>query len=108
MSYSLADLVWLIIVVAIIYYWWLAKGIKEYALQRTRSHCKNLGLQLLDDSIALRGLWLKTNTQGKLQVWRSYNFDFSSQGDDRYQGRIILLGRAIENIQLAPHRISEP
>ena len=51
-----------------------------------------MDLQLLDESVALRALWFKRSPDGQLR-WRSYNFDFTSTGDDRYQGRIILLGK---------------
>ncbi len=104
MQFELTDLLWLIAALLFMQYWWSAKGIKEIALTATRKHCKQLQLQLLDDSIALRGLWLKRDRDGRIRCWRSYNFDFSSTGEDRYQGRIILLGRRIETIDLETHR----
>lgn len=88
-------------------YWWHSKGVKERTLVAVRRHCEKLDLQLLDQSVALRGLWFKRDDAGKLHFWRSYTFDFSSQGDDRYQGRIVLLGSRIVSIELDPHRIDE-
>lgn len=107
MVIEVSDLLWLLVISFCCYYWWLSKGIKERALVAVRRHCDKLNLQLLDQSIALRGLWLKRGSDGKVHFWRSYNFDFSSQGDDRYKGRVTLLGNRIEGFDLEPHRIDE-
>ncbi len=107
MTFELGDFFWLLVVVLVIHYWWHSKGVKEIALNATRRHCIKLDLQLLDDSIALRGLWLKRDSLGKPRFWRSYVFEFSSQGDDRYHGRITLLGKRIESIDLEVHRVNE-
>ena len=105
MYIELTDLVWLTLICAALLHWWKAQQIKEIALKAVRKHCKELDLQLLDQSIALRGLWLKCDNEGKVRIWRSYTFAFSSTGDDRYEGRISLLGRQITGMQLEPHRL---
>lgn len=83
---------------------WSAQGIREIALRATIDYCASTEVQLLDQNVSLRGLWFKRDQQGKLRVWRAYNFEFSSTGDERYQGRTVLLGRIVQNISLAPHR----
>ena len=85
--------------------WWNAQGAKQRALESTRAYCKRMDLQLLDDVVALRGFWFKRDRGGRLHLWRSYNFEFSSTGSERYQGRIILLGFSVESIELEPHRL---
>ncbi|MCW8884850.1 MAG: DUF3301 domain-containing protein [Motiliproteus sp.] len=105
MVFELSDLFWLLTIYLIVLYWWNAKGVKEVALKATLKHCQEMEVQLLDQSISLRGFWVKRDSGGRLRFWRSYNFDFSSNGDDRYQGRIIILGKRIESIQLEPHRL---
>ena len=104
MTFEISDLLWLLVAYACMWYWWSAKGAKELALNTTRRHCKQLDLQLLDDSIALRAFWLKRDTRGRMRLWRSYDFEFSSTGDDRYSGRIVLLGLSVESIDLQTHR----
>ncbi|MGB0468622.1 MAG: DUF3301 domain-containing protein [Pontibacterium sp.] len=105
MYIELQDLFWLSLISLLCLHWWHSLKIKETALKHTRRHCKEMDLQLLDDSIGLRALWLKRDTGGRLRFWRTYVFEFTATGDDRYQGRIILLGRKITDIQLEPHRI---
>ena len=77
---------------------------KEIALAATRRYCREMDLDLLDDSVVLRGFWLKRDSRGSLRMWRSFLFEFSTTGEERYQGRIILLGNTVETIQLQAHR----
>ncbi|MGH1461776.1 MAG: DUF3301 domain-containing protein [Neptuniibacter sp.] len=105
MYVDIESLFWLTLIALVIYHWWRSQQVKEIALKHTRKHCKELELQLLDDNINLRGLWLKRDDDGKLKVWRSYNFEFSSTGDERYEGKVVLLGKKITNMELAPHRL---
>ncbi|PIE25043.1 MAG: hypothetical protein CSA60_01675 [Neptuniibacter caesariensis] len=87
------------------YHWWQSQKVKEVALNYTRRQCKALGLQLLDDNINLRGFWLRRDKNGQVRVWRSFNFEFSSTGDERYSGNIITLGRNVTDLHLQPHRL---
>jgi hypothetical protein len=59
---------------------------------------------LLDDAIYLRGLWVKRDDRGQLRVWRRFLFEFSTTGEERYTGRIIMLGQTITHMELEPHR----
>ncbi len=86
--------------------WWNAQGVKQIARVATKAYCKKMDVQLLDDGVFLRGFWFKRNSRNVLQLWRSYNFEFTSTGEERYGGRIILLGRYVEDIQLDPHRLN--
>jgi hypothetical protein len=103
--FEFSDLLWLLVAYLAALHWWNSKGAKEIALKATLKHCREMEVQLLDQSISLRGFWIKRDGGGRLRFWRSYNFDFSSNGDDRYEGRIIILGRRVESIQLEPHRV---
>lgn len=100
------DLIVAAALVGLLTLWWNAQGAKQRALHATRAYCKRAEVQLLDDAVALRGFWLKRDGQGRLRVWRSYNFEFTSTGFDRYRGRIILLGDRIERIDLEPYRLN--
>ncbi len=86
-------------------YFWSAQGIKEGAFRATKIYCEKMEVQLLDQSIALRGFWFKRDKQGKIRIWRSFQFEFTATGEERYRGLIVLLGREILSIQLEPHRI---
>lgn len=105
MNIELSDLFVAAFFGVIVWHLWNAQGIKQYALSEVKAYCDKMDVQLLDEGIVLRGFWLKRDSHGRLKIWRSYLFEFSSTGDERYQGRIILLGMVIQQIQLQPHRL---
>lgn len=105
MFVDLESLFWLTFLLMVIYHWWQSQKVKEIALTYARRKCSELDLQLLDDNINLRGFWLKRDDSGKLKIWRSYNFEFSSTGEERYKGRVVMLGRTMTDLHLDPHRL---
>ena len=92
---TLATLFWLFVAGFAIWYWWRAKAIKDFVLQAAHRYCKSMDVMLLDDAVYLRGLWFKRDQNGKLRVWRRFLFDFTTTGEERYTGRIIMLGQSI-------------
>tara|TARA_R110002167_G_scaffold193643_5_gene396231 strand:+ start:4815 stop:5129 length:315 start_codon:yes stop_codon:yes gene_type:complete len=86
-------------------YWLRARDLKQLALSKATNHCKELDLALLDESVVLKKISLMRNIKGRLVLSRAYQFDFTSNGEDRYQGSIILAGRQVLQIKLPPHRI---
>lgn len=103
---ELADLFWLLALAAVAAYWWQAHAVREQALQMARKRCRELEVQLLDDTVALRGLWLRRGDDGAVHWWRSYLFEFTATGDDRYPGSVEMLGRRLVALELAPHRLN--
>ena len=105
MTFAISDLILIGLFIFFYLYWSSSHDVKQIAYNAVKAYCLKMDVQLLDDYVALNGFWLKRNEHGKIQVWRSYVFEFTSQGDDRYNGKVIMLGRKIEAIQLEPYRI---
>ena len=101
---TLGTLFWLFVAGFLIWYWWRAKAIKDFVLHAARQYCKKMDVMLLDDAVYLRGLWFKRDDQGRVRVWRRFLFDFTSTGEERDAGRIIMLGQRIIHMELEPHR----
>lgn len=101
---TLTNLTWLFVLGFAIWYWWRSKAIKDFVLAAAKAHCKRMDVMLLDDAVYLKGLWFKRDRHGRMRVWRRFLFDFTSTGEERYLGRIIMLGPYIEHIELEPHR----
>ncbi|MBS3805143.1 MAG: DUF3301 domain-containing protein [Oleiphilaceae bacterium] len=101
---TLGNLFWIFLLSFLAWYWWKAKAIKDFVADAARNHCKKMDVMLLDDVVYLRGLWFKRDRQGNLRVWRRFLFDFTATGEERYVGRIIMLGKTIQQIELEPHR----
>ncbi|MGL6161427.1 DUF3301 domain-containing protein [Microbulbifer sp.] len=106
MYYSLSDLFWLFLFVLAGWYLWAGMAAKEQARRAAASHCAQLGVQLLDDTVALMRTRLKRDSRGQVRLQRSYEFEFTSTGEHRYAGIAVLHGRRITQIQLSPHHLA--
>jgi hypothetical protein len=93
--------------VLLLYFAWLSVQAREYAYFLALKHCRQYDLQLLEQSVAFKALWLKRDATGKMRFWRSYKFEFSSTGDERYHGLVIMLGRRLERVELEPYRLPD-
>jgi hypothetical protein len=86
-------------------YWFNAQKAKEIALGTARAHCLAMEVQMLDDYVALNGIRLKRDKLRKIHLRRSFQFEFSSTGNERYNGTVFVLGRRVESIYMDPYRI---
>jgi len=102
---SLRSLALTALIVGAVWYWLRAREIKEQTLKAAARYCEDLSLKLLDDSVALKEIRPLRSSQGLICLKRRYLFDFTSTGEDRYQGEIILIGRKVQQIKLQPHRV---
>ena len=85
-------------------YWWSAIAAREVAQRAARRHCDEHGLQFLDGCVTLRRIWVRRDGRGRICLWRSYQFEFSATGGERYQGSVATLADRVEGIHLPPHR----
>jgi hypothetical protein len=86
-------------------YWFNAQKAKEIALGAAKAHCLAMDVQMLDGYVALNGICLKRDKLRKMQLRRSFLFEFSSTGNERYNGTVLMLGRGVESIYMEPYRI---
>lgn len=103
---ELSDLFWLALTASLCLLWWHNLKIREYATRQVHDYCRQQNIQLLDESIALKSMSPRRNRQGNLELVRCYQFNFTSTGDERYQGQVRLNGRRVVAFELPPHRIS--
>lgn len=100
----LNDLILIALLLSAYLYWFNGQQVKEAALKAVRAHCLNLDVQMLDEYVALNSMRLKRGQAGKIQVQRTFLFEFSSTGNERYNGVCIMLGRRFESIWMEPYR----
>ena len=105
MTFAYSELIMIVLLVGFLFYWSSAQQIREIALNTAKAYCQKMDVKMLDGYVALNALWLKRDKYGKIRVWRSYLFEFTATGEDRYNGKVIMLGKLIESVQLEPHRI---
>ncbi|MGE5385888.1 MAG: DUF3301 domain-containing protein [Betaproteobacteria bacterium] len=75
---------------------------REIAVAAALAACAQDALQLLDETVAIRKLWLARDSEGRLRLLREYGFEFSETGDNRRSGRLTLIGHELEMLHLRP------
>jgi len=88
-------------------HWWRARGFKSQALSLAWQRCRLLQVQLLDQSVVLKKMRLQRGESGSLQWRRTYDFEFSSTGSDRYKGTLVLAGARLLSIEMEPHIVPD-
>lgn len=99
------DFFLILLLLMIAYYWSSSMKAREIAFRAAVAYCQKMDVLLLDDYVALTGQWLKRDDLGTAKVWRSFQFEFSSTGNERYHGKVVMLGGKILTIQLDPYKI---
>jgi hypothetical protein len=99
---------WIILVLAMAGAWfWLdSLRCREIALAAGERACAAQGLQFLDWTVAQMRLRPERDGEGRVRLRRVYRFEYSETGDDRLQGSVRLLGRRVEEVQLARQLLS--
>ena len=104
--YDLADLIWILLAGVCALYLLRSGQFKGRARQLAIAHCRQLDLQLLDYSMVIIGLWPVRRSNG-LVFRRTYQFEFASTGDHRYQGKLIMEGIQLVSIELEAYKLPE-
>jgi hypothetical protein len=81
------------------WFWLDASRAREMAVGLAQSACRERGVQLLDQAVALRRFGLRWRTQG-LRIRRVYRFEFSEEGIGRRSGYLVLLGLHLVDLSL--------
>ena len=77
---------------------------RDAALRTAREACAAEGLMLLDYTVAIASLKLARDENGRIQIQRAYDFEYSDTGDNRLKGSIVLRGHRVIvlNVGLRP------
>lgn len=98
---------WLLLIIPGVSYWWDTLRAKEIARHAGLAICRRNEVQFLDDTVERKRLWLRRNEQGRLQLCRLYFFEFASDGAQRYQGRVTLLGHQVHEVEMDAYRLPD-
>lgn len=105
MNIQLSDIIWFGLLASLAALWWHGQGIKAAALVHVKKYCEHYDIQLLDESLVLRKLWLSRNKEGVVRIQRTYFFEFTSTGEYRYRGTITLLGYKLQGVDAQTHHL---
>jgi hypothetical protein len=96
---DLSNLLLLLVLGAIVGLWLKLSTARERAVQEARRQCAQHGLQLLDETVGLRGVRLR-RVNGLRMIERCYGFEVSIDGHDREPGRLWMIGNALVGLSL--------
>ena len=85
----------LLLIAAAIWSWMDALRAREQAIVHGRELCREAGVQLLDQTVALKRLRL-ARRDGLPTFVRRYGFEVSLNGSDRHRGHLDLSGHRLE------------
>lgn len=98
---DMLDVLVVMIVFAIaVFAWQDALAARELARRLSQRLCAEAGVQLLDQTVALRRFALARSASGWLTLRRWYSFDVSIDGHDRHRGGLRLLAGRLEDFSL--------
>jgi Protein of unknown function (DUF3301) len=72
----------------------------EIAIEFCKRACRNLGVQLLDDTVSLTRLRPCRDNRRNLTLCRVYTFDYTVDRVNREQGYIRMVGKEMDMIKL--------
>ncbi|MBN7821419.1 DUF3301 domain-containing protein [Bowmanella sp. Y26] len=99
---SLGELTLILVIIALGWQFWRIRAMTEQAYRYMDNYCNKQGLQLLSLSR------YKTRIRpyrGKLDWYCEFNFEFSGNGEDAYQGSLVMQGMQVTETNLPPYRV---
>lgn len=84
----------------VLLFWRNTLRAREQAVRVSRAACRNQGHQFLDDTVSLAKLGIARSAAGWPLLRRTYEFEFSADGHDRFVGTVTLFGSRVESIYL--------
>ena len=100
--YSLTDILILLLVVVIAAQFWRMRAISEAAQRYVAQYCEKQQLQLI--SVA-RSHTRITVVRGKPDWKTQFVFEFSGNGEDKYQGQLDMEGLRAVSTTVPPYRV---
>ncbi len=83
-----------------LWFWRDSLGAREQARAASFRACRQSGVQLLDDTVALERLWWRRDRDGRLRLERLYLFEFTDTGLVRRTGSVLLVGWRVEVLRM--------
>ena len=97
---TMSGLIALLLLIFGIWYWQDTAMAHEIALCQCRKTCRELGLQLLDQTVERQRSRLIRTSSGILVLRREYRFEFTTTGEQRYAGFICIIRKRVHSLNL--------
>ncbi len=94
----------LLLTLLIAWYWFDAVSKRDVAIFVGRELAGRYQLQLLDDTVACKKVWLGRNKNGQVKLVRHYEFEVSADGRSRLNCHLQLLGKQLKDWHIPPYQ----
>lgn len=94
------ELMLTLVLVAAGWFWWDGLNKRELAIRAARGVCQQAGVQLLDETVALKQLRLGRDEHQQMRFRRDFFFEYSDTGNNRLPGYVYLLGDRVLSANL--------
>ncbi len=102
----MSKVITLLILCFVGWYWSYSQKIKQMALRASVKRCNEAGVQFLDHSVVLHKIAFRRNKANRWKIAREYRFEFTSTGENRYVGRVVMQGRYVVASELEPYSLN--
>jgi hypothetical protein len=97
------SLIYMMLLAALGWFWLSSIRVLEVARNAAKQACSKADVQFLDDTVASIGIRVVRNTSGRRVFQRTYRFEYSETGNDRIEGKVVMLGETVESVTLHPY-----
>ena len=97
------SLIYMMVLVALGWFWLNSIRVLELARNAGKQACISAEVQFLDDTVAGIGIKLVRNRSGRRVLQRTYRFEYSETGNNRIEGKVIMLGETVELVTMHPY-----
>lgn len=94
------EIIFLALLGLVIWFWQDTLRAREMAIKRTRRYCQDINYQFLDESVAMISLKPGRDLSGSFAFHRHYHFEFSLDGQNRFNGTAYVIGHHLQSIRL--------
>ena len=88
----------MIIAIPAIAFWSAGRGVAQLAIDHGRRACYHAGVQWLDQNVHQVRLRLYRRSDGWLGWERHYRFEYSTGGEVRHAGMVVMQGRTLSGL----------
>jgi len=99
----MASLWTFILIGSVIYFFWLNRKVAEAANAHAKRQSEQLQVQLMSVACTKRRFGLLKN--GKPGIKSEFTFEFSSDGENAYQGVLFMENEMLQSVLVPPHKI---
>lgn len=85
--------------------WLDSTRVRELAVAAARVACEAENVLFLDDTVAFKSMTLMRSAEGRVQIRRAYDFEFSDTGNNRLRGGVVMAGERVMLLNVGAPRL---